>query len=100
MVQAGVVMTCDINEGLLLSRLDRAFVRQTIVEQVARLKSYFRRLQLRNHLGRVPVGPDILALAVRVYFEDVDAFKLHFLAAAAGSLPRPFHRRAVAGDEN
>src|SRR5262245_3763407 len=57
-------------------------------------------LQLRNHFLRVPIRPDILDFALAVYFEDIDTFKLYFLAMNAGSLPGPLHRRAVAGHEN
>jgi len=34
-----------------------------------------------------------------VHFKNIDAFKVRLVAALADSASRPFHRRAIAGDE-
>ena len=57
-------------------------------------------LQLRNHLGRIPVGPEILNLAVVVNFKDVDAFEFYVLAVAACACTNPLHGRAIARNKN
>src|SRR6266581_1556620 len=58
------------------------------------------RSQLRNHLCRIPVGAQSLNLAVLVDFENIDAFESHLAAVGTGASARPFHRGAIAGDEN
>src|SRR5882762_8307530 len=56
--------------------------------------------QLPDHFGRVPIGMDRLNLTLFVHLKNVDAFKVHLLAAGAGAVAGPFHSRAVAGNEN
>src|SRR5438128_10865626 len=58
------------------------------------------RSQLGNHLCRIPVGPHGLNLAVIVDFENIDAFESHLAAVGTGASTRPFHRSAIARDEN
>src|SRR5438132_6196709 len=56
--------------------------------------------QLRDHFRGIPIRMNRLNLAVLIHSKHVDAFEVHFAAAAAGSLAGPLHSRAVASDEN
>lgn len=57
-------------------------------------------LQLRHHVGGIPVAPHGLNCSFLVDLEHIDAFEEDGPTVFAGATPRELHRDPVAGEED